>query len=172
MCCIRHTRPGRLERHARIRFHRARSQWSKTSSFNAFLFHTTRVPNSQARPNPASHHGRLLSVSFLAGRFLFTRVKFFSRVFVSVCLSSFACMFLNNVAIMYKSLALYASKYYPVLSLLFMCSSQFPQDLRSPLRSTRFALIVHSRMLILRNFALSRLSLGTASRLYCLNQLA
>ena len=73
--------------------------------------------------------------------------SFFGHIFISVswsvCLSSFACMFLNNVAIMYKSLALYASKILSSsLSVFFpLCALSAPS--RSSLVSLVYSLHSH-----------------------------
>ena len=67
--------------------------------------------HTPSRPTPVFHSQQRLLFSSFFGRFL-----------VSVHLPFFAYMSLNYVAILYKSLHVSASKYYPVLPLISVCS--------------------------------------------------
>ena len=93
-CCIQHTRPGRLEHHAHIQFHRAHLWWNKTSTFH---FNDS---CSEYVPRPSTAKSRIASQLTPFRSILSTNSysKFFGRIFVCF----FAYMPLNNVAILYK----------------------------------------------------------------------
>ena len=57
----------------------------------------------QAQTNLTQHHSRPLNVPFLTTTPIHFTSMFFGHFSVSVCLSLFVCMSLNNVATMYKN---------------------------------------------------------------------
>ena len=85
-------------------FRHAQSQRLKTSFTNISQnpFPSSRMSQEQAWTNSAQHHGWPLS--FHSQLHIPYRLCFnvFGHTFVSVCLFPFACMFLNDVAAMYK----------------------------------------------------------------------
>ena len=81
----------------------------------------------QARTNPTHHHGRPLYLILNEDSYF---SSFFGHFLVSVHLPLFVYMPLNYVAILYKSLHVFASKYYPVSVLSHLCAPSAPQTLR------------------------------------------
>ena len=140
-CCIsaHSTRPTRASAR-RNDFRRARSRQSRSLPFiipfpTPLFKAKVRVVSStsankshtRSRPTPVFHSQRRLLFFIFFGRFL-----------VSVRLPLFAYMSLNYVAILYKSLHVSTSKYYPVLPLISVCSS-------SPSNSSLLSLLALSR---------------------------
>ena len=123
---FRHTRPGRLERPRGATTSAAHNRGSQDPYHSSFHFQplsSKRRSGSfqvQARTNPTHHHGRPLYLILNEDSYF---SSFFGRFFVSVRLPLFVYMSLNYVAILYKSLHVFASKYHPVLPLISVCSS-------------------------------------------------
>ena len=147
---------------------RALAAAQRLSFYSNFVFRI----RSKTKRGQIPHRIMADSCQFHSWRMTPFRAPFtvFGRVFVSVCLLFFACMFLNNVSTLYKNQPVSALNKSSSFVSSTCVLSQLLQTLRSSLWLTHFALNSSSHALAFRNFVLSRPSLGKAPRLYRLGQ--
>ena len=122
---FRHTRPGRLERPRGAPTSAAHDRGISRS----LQYSSASLTCSEFVLRPSAAKSRLsitadpCTLDLVLKTPISTRFNVSAAFCVSVCLSFFACMPLNDVAILYKNHHVYALKYHPVLPLISVCSS-------------------------------------------------